>query len=107
MATFMRKINCSFDTASNGLIALEKYKSSSLPYDFVLMDISMPVMDGLVSTSKIREHERNLGIKPTCIMAVTGVSSAGFQHQAFTAGVDNYLIKPLSLQDLRGLMNLT
>lgn len=37
MATFMRKIGCSYDTASNGLIALEKYTSSSRKFDFVLM----------------------------------------------------------------------
>ncbi|CAI7583557.1 unnamed protein product [Penicillium glandicola] len=106
MATFMHKINCSYDTAHNGLVALEKYKSSNVHYDFVLMDISMPVMDGLVSTSKIREFEREHNIKPSCIMAVTGVSSAGFQHQANTAGIDNYLIKPLSLRALKALMNI-
>ncbi|CAI7656301.1 unnamed protein product [Penicillium crustosum] len=106
MATFMRKINCSYDTAHNGLVALEKYKSSDCYYDFVLMDISMPVMDGLVSTSKIREFEREHNVKPSCIMAVTGVSSAGFQHQATTAGIDNYLIKPLSLRALKTLMNI-
>lgn len=66
----------------------------------------MPVMDGLVSTSKIREYERAAGLVPTCIMALTGVSSAGFQHQAYSVGVDNYLIKPLSLHELRTLMNL-
>jgi CheY-like chemotaxis protein len=106
MATFMKKINCSYDLASNGLIALEKYKSSPSHYDFVLMDISMPVMDGLVSTTKIREYERDMSLKPACIMAVTGVSSAGFQYQAHTAGIDKYLIKPLSLNDLKDLMNI-
>jgi response regulator RpfG family c-di-GMP phosphodiesterase len=37
LATFMRKIGCSYDTASNGLIALEKYKVSQRRFDFVLM----------------------------------------------------------------------
>ncbi|CAG7921549.1 unnamed protein product [Penicillium olsonii] len=106
MATYMGRINCSYDTASNGLIAFEKFKSSTSRYNFVLMDISMPVMDGIVSTTKIREHEREAGLVPTCIMALTGVSSASFQHQAYTAGVDNYLIKPLSLRDLKTLMNI-
>ncbi|KAJ6190227.1 hypothetical protein N7519_000248 [Penicillium mononematosum] len=78
MTTFMRKINCSYDRTHNGLVALEKYKSSNLRYDFVLMDVSMPVMDGLVSTSKIREFEREHNIRPSCIMAVTEVSSAGW-----------------------------
>ncbi|OQE12877.1 hypothetical protein PENFLA_c060G00223 [Penicillium flavigenum] len=106
MATFMRKINCSYDTAHNGLAALEKHRSSKLHYDFVLMDISMPVMDGLVSTSKNREIEREHNIRPSCIMAVTGVSSTGFQDQATTAGIDNYFIKPLSLRAPKALMNI-
>lgn len=37
LATYMRKIGCSYDTASNGLIALEKYKASPRRFDFVLM----------------------------------------------------------------------
>ncbi|KAJ5859746.1 hypothetical protein N7534_005023 [Penicillium rubens] len=81
-------------------------KSSNLHYDFVLMDISMPVIDSLVSTSKIREFEREHNIRPSCIMAVTGVSSAGSQDQATTAGIDNYLIKSLSLHALKALMNI-
>ena len=40
METFLRKIGCSYETASNGLIALEKYMASSKPYDFVLMGMS-------------------------------------------------------------------
>ncbi|KAJ5761997.1 uncharacterized protein N7511_005379 [Penicillium nucicola] len=106
LATFMRKISCSFDTASNGLIALEKYKSSLYHYDFILMDISMPVMDGLVSTGKIREYEKENNLTPSCIMAITGVASSGFQQQASTVGIDRYLIKPTSLRELKLLMNL-
>lgn len=37
MTMFMRKIGCHYDTASNGLIALEKYKQSEIAYNFVLM----------------------------------------------------------------------
>ncbi|KAJ5297889.1 hypothetical protein N7508_008138 [Penicillium antarcticum] len=106
LATFMRKINCSFDTASNGLIALEKYKSSLYHYDFILMDISMPVMDGLVSTSRIREYEKENNLSPSCIMAITGVASTGFQQQASTVGINKYLIKPTSLRELKLLMNI-
>lgn len=64
----------------------------------------MPVMDGLVSTSKIRQFEKEQGIKPSCIMAVTGVASETMQQQALTAGINDYLIKPLSLLELRKIM---
>ncbi|KAJ5113072.1 hypothetical protein N7456_001606 [Penicillium angulare] len=107
MATFMRKIGCTYDTASNGLIALEKYMASDKRYDFVLMDISMPVMDGLVSTSKIRQYEKDKGLTPSCIMAVTGVASDSMHQQALAAGINDYLIKPLSLKELQRLMGIS
>ncbi|KAJ6079031.1 hypothetical protein N7467_008784 [Penicillium canescens] len=107
LATFMRKLGCSYDTASNGLIAFEKIESSTRRYDFILMDLSMPVMDGLVSTSKIRHHEKENGLNPSCIFAVTGVASDNMQQAAVTAGVDDYLVKPLSLKKLSGLMGIS
>ncbi|KAJ5995528.1 hypothetical protein N7481_002505 [Penicillium waksmanii] len=104
MATFMRKVGCTYDTASNGLIALEKYKECDRQYNYVLMDISMPVMDGLVSTRKIRQFEKANNYKPSCIMAVTGVASDAMHQQALAAGVDRYLVKPLSLRELKKII---
>lgn len=67
----------------------------------------MPIMDGLVSTSKIRQHEKDHGLQPSRIMAVTGVASDTMQQAAVTAGVDDYLVKPLSLRKLKKLMEPT
>lgn len=67
----------------------------------------MPVMDGLVSTSKIRQHEKEHGLNPSCIMAVTGVASDAMQQQALAAGINDYLIKPLSLKELKKIMSIT
>ena len=66
----------------------------------------MPVMDGLVSTSKIRQYEKEKGLKPSCIMAVTGVASDTMQQQALAAGINDYLIKPLSLHELKRIMSI-
>ncbi|KGO74401.1 CheY-like superfamily [Penicillium italicum] len=107
LATFMRKLGCSYDTASNGLIALEHVENSSRRYDLILMDLSMPVMDGLVSTSKIRQHEKDHNLQPSRIMAVTGVASDTMQQAAVTAGVNEYLVKPLSLRTLKKLIEPT
>ncbi|RHZ63232.1 hybrid sensor histidine kinase/response regulator [Aspergillus thermomutatus] len=106
LVTFLRKIGCSYDSASNGLIALDKYKESDRRFDFVLMDLSMPVMDGLVATRKIREYEKEQGLIPSRIMAITGVASASMQQQALAAGTDEYLVKPVSLHDLKKVMKL-
>ncbi|KAL4890652.1 hypothetical protein BDV59DRAFT_209602 [Aspergillus ambiguus] len=106
LATFMRRIGCSYETATNGEIALDKYKARNGQFDYVLMDISMPVMDGIKSSSKIREFEEHNSLRRAAIMAVTGVASSGMQQQAFAAGIDDYLVKPLSLHDLKRIMNI-
>ncbi|KAJ5672088.1 hypothetical protein N7507_001215, partial [Penicillium longicatenatum] len=105
MSTFIRKIGCRYETALNGLIALEKYESADQPYDFILMDISMPVMDGLEATTRIREHEREKGLQSSWIIAITAVASNDIQEAALKAGVNDYLIKPLSLDKLRELIH--
>jgi CheY-like chemotaxis protein len=61
----------------------------------------MPVMDGIDSTKHIRAFERQKSLAPVTILAITGVASAAMKKQALAAGMDNYLIKPLSLQQLR------
>jgi CheY-like chemotaxis protein len=66
----------------------------------------MPVMDGLVSTKKIREHEQETSIDSSCILAVTGVASDDMHKQAIKAGINDYLVKPLSLQKLKKVMGI-
>ncbi|KAL6234381.1 hypothetical protein BDW75DRAFT_241194 [Aspergillus navahoensis] len=101
LATFTAKIGCSYDTATDGLIALNKYKNSPGRYDLILMDISMPVMDGIVATKEIRQFEEEKGLKRSRIMAVTGVASTDMQQRAQAAGIDEYLVKPVSLVALK------
>lgn len=76
---------------------------SHLPrrFDFVLMDISMPVMDGMESTRKIREFEQEHGLKKTKIIALTGLASAQAQIDAASAGIDLFLPKPVKFAELR------
>ncbi|KAJ5295991.1 hypothetical protein PENANT_c001G11481 [Penicillium antarcticum] len=107
ISTFARKLGCTYESAANGLVALDKYKESEKKFDYVLMDLSMPVMDGVTSSSKIREHEKENSLPPTCIMAITGVASAEMQQQAKSAGIDDYLVKPVSLRALKKVMNIT
>ena len=102
LATFLRKNNISFEEAVNGLDALAKYKEGL--FDFVLMDVSMPIMDGLQSSSKIREHERNAKLRATTIVALTGLASATVQEEAFAAGVSHFMAKPVRFKELKQLL---
>ncbi|KAL3484274.1 hypothetical protein BJX62DRAFT_58688 [Aspergillus germanicus] len=106
LSTFLRKIGCTFETASDGLSALQQYKQTNRRFDYILMDISMPVMDGIISSSKIREYEEEHELPRSAIMAVTGVASSETQEQAFAAGIDDYLVKPLSLHDLKRILSV-
>lgn len=80
--------------------------SCTPPFTYVLMDISMPIMDGLEATRRIRAYERERGIQKAVIVALTGLASAEAQRDALEAGVDFYLAKPVKFQDLRKLMDV-
>ncbi|KAI5273796.1 hypothetical protein E4T47_03080 [Aureobasidium subglaciale] len=123
LATFMKKQRHAYDTATNGLEAVQAYKAhfdpTRLPqdsenslllqnqhkltaqsFDFVLMDVNMPQMDGLESTRHIRAFERSKGLRPAVIVALTGMASASVQQEAFASGVDLFLTKPVRLKEL-------
>lgn len=74
------------------------------PFDVVLMDISMPNMDGLEATRCIRAFERSTRVKATTIIALTGLASASAQQEAFSSGVDLFLTKPVRLKELNKLL---
>ncbi|KAH8774517.1 hypothetical protein F5883DRAFT_659371, partial [Diaporthe sp. PMI_573] len=112
LVMFMKKQNLSYATASNGLLALEKHQNNNnnslpagQPFTHVLMDLSMPVMDGLTSTRKIRALEAERGVKPAAtIIALTGLASAEAQDDALVAGINKFLVKPVKFGELKGLL---
>ena len=57
-------------------------------------------MDGLEATRQIRSHERDLGLPPVTIIALTGLASSEAQQEAHVSGVNLFLIKPVRLADL-------
>lgn len=58
----------------------------------------MPVMDGLESSRKAREFERARQIRPCKIIALTGLSGADVQQDAFASGIDIFLTRPVTLK---------
>ncbi|KAH9836897.1 Virulence sensor protein BvgS [Teratosphaeria destructans] len=117
LVMFMKKNNYSYSTAENGLDALNAYKESCLPgphtssnsqpmrrFDYVLMDISMPVMNGMDSTKAIREFERENGMGRCTVIALTGLASAQAQREAEVVGIDVFLPKPVRFGELKKLL---
>jgi signal transduction histidine kinase len=79
----------------NGKQALDAWESQ--PWDLVLMDIQMPVMDGVVATRAIRERERATGRARTPILAVTANAMTHQVAEYAAAGMDGVAPKPIDL----------
>jgi signal transduction histidine kinase/CheY-like chemotaxis protein len=88
------------DVAIDGIEVLEALRRQI--YDLVLMDIQMPRMDGLETTRRIRE-EQPAGRRPR-IVAMTANALLGDREACLAAGMDDYLSKPMRLDDLRGAL---
>ncbi|WP_442511990.1 response regulator [Novipirellula sp. SH528] len=89
----------SCDTALNGVEAITKIKEKR--YDLILMDCQMPIMDGFTATKEIRQMESagQLATVST-IVAVTANALKGDRQRCLDAGMDDYLAKPFSPQQL-------
>ncbi|MCX6913059.1 MAG: response regulator, partial [Verrucomicrobia bacterium] len=89
------------DFAANGRAAIEAWERSA--YDVIMMDCQMPVMDGFEATREIRRLEaaRSAGRRErTCIVALTAHSVKGHRERCLAAGMDGYLTKPYTAQQL-------
>ncbi len=95
----LKKLGIEADLAVNGQQAVEAV--ARLPYHVVLMDCQMPGMDGFKASTAIRRHESNLGGRHTTIIAMTANVMEGDRERCLASGMDDYLQKPLSLEQLK------
>ena len=92
-----RKYGHICDTANNGQEALRMAQNKK--YDLILMDIQMPVMDGIQTTKMIRKFEEN-GDKHIPIIALTAYALKGDREKLLGVGMDDYISKPFNVEDL-------
>ncbi len=85
----------------NGLEVIEKITKSD--YDVILMDIQMPEMDGLEATKKVRGQ----AITQPFIIAMTANAMAEDREICISAGMDDYIAKPMKLEELVNLLRKT
>jgi two-component system sensor histidine kinase/response regulator len=87
----------------NGQLAVEAVQANH-DFDVVLMDVQMPVMDGFEATSAIRNLEQEVG-RRIPIVAMTAHAMHGDREKCLSAGMDDYLSKPIRSQKLIDLLN--
>ncbi|WP_278044300.1 response regulator [Pseudaestuariivita atlantica] len=95
---FMADSGAEITFATNGQEAVDTYKASPCPT--ILMDVSMPAMNGLRATEIIRGLEGKSGITPSRIIALTANAHQTDRDAATRAGMDAFLTKPLRKADL-------
>lgn len=91
------------DLAEHGQHAVEAV--SMHRYDLVFMDCQMPILDGFAATAAIRQHEASVGTGHHIpIIALTANAMEGDRNKCLEAGMDDYLSKPFSQEDLRAAL---
>ena len=104
LAALLTRLGHEVRLVDNGLLAVQAVQDTALPsaFDLVLMDVHMPVMDGVAATQAIRTLPGPAG--NVCVVAITADVFADTQQRCLDAGVDEVLTKPLTIDGLRALL---
>ncbi|MCF6173979.1 MAG: response regulator, partial [Campylobacteraceae bacterium] len=102
MKVLLKKFGVTIDIASNGVEAIEKFKTNS--YDIILMDENMPIMNGIEAAKKIRKIEERENLDHIIIVALTANALNGDKDRFIQAGMDEYLSKPLNIQMMADIL---
>ena len=88
-----------YTIVNNGRDAVDKYKENI--YDLILMDINMPILDGIGAFKEIREYENSNNIKNVPVSALTANAIKGDREKFLELGMNNYLSKPIEINELK------
>ena len=97
----LESMGCTVETATNGLHAIDRHASGE--FGLILMDCQMPEMDGYEATAEIRRREA-FSHRRTPIVALTGNVIEGARERCLAAGMDDYLAKPFTLDQMKAML---
>ncbi|MES2089022.1 MAG: ATP-binding protein [Pseudomonadota bacterium] len=103
----LRQLGCHVVVANDGVQAMQLWRSaqqSTEPFDLVLMDWHMPVMDGLDATEAIREHESQASLSPIPIIALTANAMSEDRERCLQVGMNDHLAKPFGRAQLAAVL---
>lgn len=99
----LKQLGFECDIAKNGREAFELFEKNR--YDLIFMDMQMPEVDGIQSTQWIRDFEKSIQKKFPCyIVAITANAMTEDKHKCFKAGMNDFLSKPFSEQDIHKIL---
>uniref|UniRef100_A0A832A074 Sensory/regulatory protein RpfC n=1 Tax=Desulfacinum infernum TaxID=35837 RepID=A0A832A074_9BACT len=98
----LSKLGCRVDVVGTGQEAVEALQRE--PYDLVFMDVQMPVLDGMEATRMIRKGRVTVVDPKVPIIAMTAHALQGDREMCLKAGMDDYVSKPIRLEDLQAAM---
>jgi signal transduction histidine kinase/ActR/RegA family two-component response regulator len=98
----LRKKGYRIDIANHGREAIDKLESAETPYDVVLMDVQMPVLDGLEATRILRGNPKWGGLP---IIAMTAHAMTGDRERCLAAGMSGYISKPIQPANLISMVD--
>ena len=98
LSALLGELGCDLSMAHNGAEALAAFRTGA--WDVVLLDIQMPVMDGVTAMRLMREEESASGRRRTPILALTANAMEHQKAQYLAAGADGLVAKPISLAGL-------
>ncbi|WP_051145048.1 ATP-binding protein [Thiomicrorhabdus sp. Kp2] len=104
MSAILTKQGITFDLAEDGLEAVSAVTKNH--YDLVLMDENMPNLNGIEATKQIREWEQQQNLNRLPIIALTANAMTGDRERFVSAGMDEYLTKPVNIPKLHEIFRL-
>lgn len=99
LSHYLRRIGLTFEVASDGQKALIAWEEGQ--YDLIIMDIEMPVLDGLEATREIRRRESASGRQYTPIIGLSADAMIQKRETALSVGMDDFLTKPVGLKEIK------
>ncbi len=98
----LEKLQARVQVAQDGIEAVDMAGKGD--YQVILMDLQMPGMDGIAAAREIRRREQLAGKRPIPIVAMTGNSPDDYGDACIEAGMSGYIMKPVSLEQLRSIL---
>lgn len=105
LGNHLKNLDLEWDTALNGVQALEKLSTNNGLYSIVFMDCEMPIMDGIECTKQIKEKEKYGELKHVTVIGLSGHNTEKEKKKCLSSGMEDYLSKPILKQQILDMMD--